>query len=273
MKKMEKILLPVLVLTALMLSALWISEQRTSTRLSRELRAKEDELDSVQALRTGLADANKQLMSRLENLQQTVVQQEIRISQRPPEEVERLPEWEFLPILEEAEEEEPIQGNRSRELGEEALTPEQLAEREERRAEREKRREEFRERMRSDIAARKDFFSQITLDGLAPEYREAHQKLMESMTEMESLMDLISDDTLSSDERRDARRSLWRRARESSGLMSLQRDVLLNDFAEFHLGLDQENTREFIEYMQTVNQMTTGAPGRGGPPPGRGWNR
>lgn len=273
MKKIEKVLLPVIVVTALVLSVLWISEQQTSTRLSRELRETEERLDSAQAVGSGLAEANDQLLKRLETLQQTVVRQEVLYASRPVVEVEAVPEWEFLPaVVEEVEELAERNDSRNTEA-EEVLTPEQVAEREERRAEREQRREEFRQRMRTDLQRRKDFFSQITVEGLAPEYREAHEKLMQSMTEMEGLMDVMGDPSLSSEERRDAGRALWRQSREASGLMSMQRDVLLNDYAEYHLGLDQQNTQEFIEYMQTVNQMTTGSPaGRGGPP-GRGRDR
>lgn len=270
MKKIEKILLPIIVVTAVALSALWISEQQTSTRLSRELREKEEQLDSVQAARSGLAEANDQLLKRLETLQQTVVRQEVLYAQRPVVEVEAVPEWEFLPAVVEEVEEVAERGDFRNTGEEEVLTPEQIAEREERIAEREKRREEFRQRMREDLQTRKNFFSQITLEGLAPEYQEAHEKLMQSMTEMERLMEVMADPSLSSEERRDAGRTLWRQSRETSGLMSMQRDVLLNDYAEFHLGLDRQNTQEFIEYMQTVNQMTTGSPaGRGGPGRGR----
>lgn len=275
MKKFEKILLPVIVVSSVVLSMLWILEQQTTTRLSRELREIEDQLDSVQAVRSGLAEANDQLQKRLETLQQTVVQQEVRYAQRPVMEVEAVPEWEFLPaVVEEVDEWSERTNPRNLDREEEVLTPEQIAEREERRAEREQRREEFQQRMRTDLQTRKDFFSQITVEGLSLEYREAHEELMQSMTEMEKLMDVVGDPSLSAEERRDAGRTLWRRSREASGLMSMQRDVILNDYAEYHLGLDQQNTQEFIEYMQTVNQMTTGAPaGRGGPPPGRGWNR
>jgi uncharacterized protein YoxC len=270
MTKIEKILLPVIVVAAAVVSVLWISEQQTSMRLSRELREKEDELESVQAVRRGLKQANEQLLTRLDSLQQTVVLQEHRFAQRPVVEVEAVPEWEFLPTVEEVED---LAASNNSQDEEQTLTPEQVAEREERRAEREERREEFRDRMRTDLQTRKDFFSQITVDGLAPEYQESHRNLMRGLTAIEALMDQMADTSLSTDERRELGRNLWQQSREVSNLMTMQRDVLLNDFAEYHLGLNQESTREFIEYMQTVNQMTTGSAGRGGPPPGRGRNR
>jgi hypothetical protein len=150
-------------------------------------------------------------------------------------------------------------------------TPEEIAaqEEEEKRRqewqeERERRRAEFRERISNEIDMRKAFFAQIPTEGLAEEYQESHARLMEALDEVQAKMDVFGNSEMDRNERRAAMREMWQTGQEISGLMTMQRDVLLNDYAQQALGLNENQTQEFIEYMQTVDQMTTTDMMRGG---------
>jgi len=267
MTKIEKILIPVILLAALGSLGLWMNELKTSTVLSRELQSKQQELDQAEAVKRGLQTANNQLQARLNKVEAAAVALRSFSRRNDPlfEEITEPSEVSLaLEFVETPEsDEDPNQPT--------ILSPEEVAAKKERdekrqaeRAEREQRRKEFRERVTSELAVRMDFFSQINTDGLAPEYVEAHQKLMESLMTTGVLIEQISDPDLSREERREIGRDLWGKSREIEEYMDMQRDVLLNDYAELSLGLTGEQTQAFIQYMQTVNEMTSGSPMRGG---------
>ncbi len=264
MTKIEKILLPVVIVAAAGMCVLWINEQQSNKKLTHQLQSKESELQQVDADRRGLLKANDQLLGRLSQVEKAAA--ELKAAPRPIAVDEEIEEIDLPPAF---VEETP----RSRENDQEPtiLSPEELAEkqkrdeeREARMVEREKQRKEFQERVTADIQNRRAFFSQINTDGLSPEYQAAHQDLMERLDVTEVLMNKMADPELSRDERREVGRELWGQSREMGELMDMQRDVLLNDYAELSLGLSREKTQEFMDYMETVNQMTSGSPMRGG---------
>lgn len=105
----------------------------------------------------------------------------------------------------------------------------------------------------------------INTEGLAPKYAEANTRLIEAMGEMQMRLQEFGNPELSRDERRELGRSMWQSGREISELMDMQKEVLLYDYAELELGLDESRTQEFLNYMQTVETYTTlPRPGRGG---------
>lgn len=273
MTKIEKILLPLTGGAGVVLCVLWINAQQANMKLTRDLQVKESELSQTVAEKKGLLQANDQLLSRLRTVEQAAAA--LKNAPRPiVEQTEEETAMETLvmdpaPPMDSGVEEDSQEPT--------ILTPEQLAEKKQReeeraaqQAEREQRRKEFQERVVADIQNRREFFGQINTEGLAPEYQEAHQKLIQSLNTVEGLMSQISDPELSRDERREIGRELWGQSREIQGLMDMQRDVLLNDYAELSLGLTPDQTREFMEYMETVNQMTSGSPMRGSGGRGRG---
>lgn len=143
-------------------------------------------------------------------------------------------------------------------------TPEEEAAQQAEREEREQRREEWRERrdayrlqMVNDLQDRREFFSVMSLEGLSPEYAEANVRLIEAMGEMQAGLAALSDSDLDREGRRNLQRSLRQTRREVDELMGLQKDILLFDYAESQLRLDDTQTREFLDYMRSVDAYTT----------------
>jgi hypothetical protein len=136
-------------------------------------------------------------------------------------------------------------------------TPEEEAERAARRAEREQQREEMRQQMTMELQERREFFSQISLEGLSPEYAEANLRLIEAMGEMQVLLTEISQEGLTRDQRREIWSGMRENSREVRRLMGTQKDILLFDYAEVELGLDAEQKQQFLDYMRMIDTYTT----------------
>jgi uncharacterized coiled-coil DUF342 family protein len=250
---------------------MFVSEQKQSRELASQLNQVESQLEEVEARRSGLEQANEELRKKME---QTNNAPPLFTLGNDEEEVESDTVVETLVGRDRSDmritrvdepADEDVEGEKPE------LTPEQIAAREEReqrmqawREEREKRREEFRDRVSSEVQERKNFFRQISTEGLAPEYKEAHARLLTAMDEVDAGMQQLANSELTRDERRTVMRELYQKSREISGLMDMQRDVLLNDYAQQALGMDGKQTQEFIDYMQTVNEMTSSSMMRGG---------
>jgi hypothetical protein len=269
MRKIERILLPTIILATGGMCFLWVNEQQVTTKLARELQARETELEDVQAARKGLAQANNQLQLKLSTLERTALTVRPNFTRMELElDAEDGPPSTTLPSFE-----DPLPQSTEDPNTPTILSPEEVAakkqqeeERAQRDAERTERRREFQERVTTDIQTRRNFFSQINTDDLAPEYQEAHLKLLQAFDTSETLLAQLSNPDLNREERREIGREMWQEMRGMGDLMDMQRDVLLNDYAELSLGMSREQTQEFITYMQTVNEMTSGRPGgsRGG---------
>ncbi|MGA0334354.1 MAG: hypothetical protein ACO3NW_10405, partial [Kiritimatiellia bacterium] len=212
MTKIEKILIPVILVAAACISLLWLEAHRKNTALARELQEKESALDQVEAVRRGLESANDQLQARLNQMELAAMALQSR-----PERAASLPE-EDIPFADEILPEPLPQTTLRTENRDQPtiLSPEEQAEKEKRdaereaqRAEREKRREEYRQRVNEDIRNRMEFFSQINTEGLAPEYVEAHRKLLASLENSALLMEQMAQPDLTREERRDLGRQLF----------------------------------------------------------------
>ncbi|MCC5843321.1 MAG: hypothetical protein JJU05_03630 [Verrucomicrobia bacterium] len=266
MKKMFRYILPVLVVS-LALGAGLFHQARVVGAMSRQLERLEGENRALTAERNGLREANADLMGHLErtrrltaNLPEPMMApMSMRFAELPP-----VMEEEFIEMV---ELEEP-----DRELTpeEQAAREERLAEREARRAEWQARREEMRERVITEAQDRREFFEQVSLEGLAPEYVAGHQRLLEAMDEVQVRMAALSDPDLNREEQRDMRRELGQLGRELNGLMGMQREILLNDYAQA-MGFQGADARVFIDSIETINEMTNargliwgGGRGRGG---------
>jgi len=268
---MKKTMLTAMVLMAVVSAVFGIGYLRVSNgvgTLARRVEQLEGENRVLTAERNGLREANADLMGHLErsrrltaNLPEPVMApMSMRVAELPP-----VMEDAFMEMV---ELEEPDQ----------ELTPEEqaerearLAEREARRAEWEARREAMRERVITETQDRRTFFEQVSLEGLAPEYVAGHQRLLEAMDEVQVRMAALSDPELTREEQRDMRRELGELGRELNGLMGMQREILLNDYAQA-MGFQGADARVFIDSIETITEMTNargliwggGRGGRGG---------
>lgn len=270
MTKIEKILIPTILLAAGAMCALWINAQHANSQLARALQDKQTELEEVDAARKGLVQANDQLQSRLSQVERAAAA--LKAAPLPIVVTTDAAEYGEEELLSASEIERVVTLKDSQaatiptaqEIAEQKEREEARAQRD---AERAQQREEFVTRAQNDLRERRAFFSQINTEGLAPEYIEAHEKLMVSLETTEALIQQMANPDLDREAMRDLGRELWGQAREMGGLMEMQREVLLNDYAELSLGLSREQTQEFMNYMETVSKMTSGSPMRGG---GRG---
>jgi len=269
MSRFLKSVLGLLCLLVVVAGGLAVLERRESASLARELRSARSEVSELRALNEGLEEAVADLRDQLNTLRNEPA---VFLTMANPE-----TDSEYREDLEEEEGADDWNGPQEANGPRPTLTPEEKVEQEEReerrrewREERERRRKEFRERMTEELAYRKQFFSQVSTEGLAPEYREAHTQLLASMDRMQGVMRELGNPELERGERRELMREIFRLTRDTGELMDMQRDVLLNDYAQQALGLGDAETREFIDYMQTVNEMTNPAPMHGG---GRGGGR
>ncbi len=239
---------------------LWMSESMDNVQLSGDLALARDELAAAESTVQGLKKRNRLLQLQLQQLPLLEFQEDIeaesagRSRRLPSTDMGEDPEEETISAAADGA------GERDRESSDSSepeRTPEEEAERAARWAEREQRRQESRLQMAGDLQDRREFFSQIPLEGLTPEYAEANVRLIEAMGEMQVMLAEMSQEGLS----RDDRREIWGRLRENSRevrrLMDTQKEVLLYDYAEVELGLDAEKKQEFLDYMNTIEAYTT----------------
>lgn len=263
MTKLETFGLPLVGCAMLMFGALWIREVRSNGQLSRDLQRAGDELQDRDAQLEGLQRANDRLQNRLREvpvLTVTGVEALVSAQAADPEE-QPSSEWERM-----MEDPETLEDSWSEDTDSSPeLTQEEQEERELRQLERAERRREFRLQIMDDLQARREFFSLINTEGLSPEYAESNRRLIEAMGEMQVQVQEMSNPDLTRQQRRELGRSMWQASREISELMDIQKDVLLFDYAELELGLDDQRMQEFLDYMKTVEAYTTlPRPGRRG---------
>jgi hypothetical protein len=268
---MQKITMAALIFMAAVSVVFGVGYMRVSNgvgTLAQRVDQLEGEKRALEAERNGLREANADLIQHLEQTR--------RLAVHLPEPVVEPSRMRFmdLPPVEDGDAEFDavvFEGNTEREL-----TPEERAEREAREQEREERRqawqerrEAMRERAIDEAQVRREFFELVSLEGLAPEYVEAHQRLLAGMDEVQVRMAALNDPDLSREEQREIRRELGQLGREISGLMNTQREILLNDYAQA-MGFQGADARVFIDAIETINEMTSlrgllWGGGRGGP--------
>lgn len=255
-------------LVAITLGVLWFQGHTNQQDLASRFNELESSHDQVVAERNGLRDANAALRTQLDtlrnqplsitNITRTTVAPALAVI--PGQQMED-PESGRDPVQELASRQDPAPRP--------TRTPEEEAAREQRQQEWQQRRQEMQARLSAAAQDRKSFFQQVPTEGLAPEYLASHQRLVQALDEIDILMARRNDESLSSEDRRAARGQMFDLMHEVQELMGTEREILLSDYAT-GLGLQGQDTDQFIEYMQTINEMTT-APrmfgGRGG---GRG---
>lgn len=262
----------VLAAATLALAVTLTREKNESEEMARRLEAARSELADVVSIKDGLEEANADLRERVETLREAPPLATLNASriEDAVSEAEMASARDMRQAQFADDEEDEVDEEAREPTPEEIAAQEERAERRRQRIEeRQRRRAEFSERVQTEIDHRKAFFSQISTEGLAPEYKEAHERLMASLDEAREKMAALTSEDLSRRERWQMMREMRGDARELSNLMDMQRDVLLNDYAQQALGLDGEQTQGFIDYMKTVEEMT----GFGGIMRGRGRGR
>lgn len=229
--------------------ALWLNGEAKVTSLTHAKVQLEEEIEILKKTNDGMEAANEALRNRktpTDLPQPIVVVQEERpapskLEMAPSREPENNPDGE----------------------PEAQRSPQEIAEQERREQEREQRRQEWagrREQMREQLTRstqdRIDYLSQISTEGLAPEYVESHNRLIQALQEGDALIQQMGNEELS----RDDRRNMYRGMRELSGeidrLMKVEREILYSDLANSY-GMDTDTSAEFIETLNGINDMTT----------------
>lgn len=138
---------------------------------------------------------------------------------------------------------------------------------------------EMRERLQalSDMAQdRLDFITQISVDGLAPEYLENHLELIQRMVFFNDALQQISENPESM-ESLALIPQVFANLRGLDEMLALQRTVLLDDLAS-DMGYEGEDADQFVESIARITEVTTLPPpsffrqgsgamdGGGGPP-------
>lgn len=272
MKKTLILALP-FVVVSLVLGVGYFQQVQGVNTLERQVERLGDEKRTLEAERNGLREANEDLLRHLDetrrmtaNLPDPVMEpMSLRFAELPP-----VMEAEFFEVVTFEEQDRELTPE------EEAAREERRQQAEARRAEWQQRREQMRERAISTAQERREFFEQVSLEGLAPEYRQSHQRLLEAMDEVQVRMAALSTPDLTREEQREMRQNLGQLGREIHGLMGVQREILLNDYAQA-MGYQGADARVFIDSIETINEMTNargliwgGGRGRGGPPGGGG---
>ena len=139
-------------------------------------------------------------------------------------------------------------------------------------------REAFRTRAVQHVDGQMDFFNSLNTEGLPQEYVNNHAALVEKLSEFQQLMNRINTDPASTQDDGVSRRELWESMREIGPMLDMERQVVLSDLAN-QLGYNQQEARDFIEYLDYIDEMTSprgimrnfggGGPRGGGPRGGR----
>jgi len=265
-----KLILSSLGVFTVVFGSLWVREHGKSAFLASLNQTLTVDNVKLHAERNGLRAANEDLWRQLEDMRNLTANLPEPYMEPLPQPVTLLPpaaieEEGRLAVMERAE-------ARERTPEEEAAREQRRQEWEARRTEMEQRRADFRNQIVSESQFRREFFSQISTDDLAPEYKASHERLLGMMEQTEGVVAALSDPELSGEEQRELRRDLGRMAVEMQGLLRTQREILLNDYAQA-LGFHGQEARQFIDYLETIQQMTSMGGmmrGAGGPPRGQG---
>lgn len=117
-------------------------------------------------------------------------------------------------------------------------------------------RKEKRMQLMEGLQERKEFFAQIPLEGLAPEYRASQLQLLSELDRIQTLISDLDQAGMNSKEGNRLFKEAHAKIQVARQLMTDQREVLLYDFAQLNLGLNAEQTQSFLEYMDKTKQLT-----------------
>jgi len=118
----------------------------------------------------------------------------------------------------------------------------------------------YNQRLMEQYAIRRGFFAQVPQEVLSPEYLEANQQILAALDDIQKNMSELVNPELEYEERRRLNTDVFLIARDVSALMDKQRDILLNDYGQLRLGLSAEQTQHLVEYINTVNELSSITP-------------
>lgn len=133
--------------------------------------------------------------------------------------------------------------------------------------------------MRTRAKDRIEFLASVNTEGLSPEYAQNHEQLVDKLQFMNRAMNAIMQDP-ESESSRELRGQMREGFREMGEMMEMEKEVLLADLAS-NLGYEADESQDFIEYVDYINEVTsmrgvvggrgfTGGGDRGGDRGGRG---
>jgi hypothetical protein len=140
----------------------------------------------------------------------------------------------------------------------------------------EKQRAEFRDRIKSAATDQVNFLESVDISRWSAEHQENHARLLANIA---AFTEAMTQRTPSA-EGEDGRRAMFERMRETGELMETEQSLLLYDTAQ-QMGFDEKGSKQFVEYIQTIQKATSprgffpgfgGHGGRGGGNGGDGGN-
>ncbi|MFC1453277.1 hypothetical protein ACFLSJ_08050, partial [Verrucomicrobiota bacterium] len=128
-----------------------------------------------------------------------------------------------------------------------------------------KQRAEFRERLEVNAGDQYTFLSAVDVSGWPEELQDNHAKVLETVAVVYDAISRASTNGVG--EASDVRRRMFRQLRDSREMFAAEREMLLYDAAQ-QMGFDDGESRQFVEYIQTVDNATSarGLFRRSGPP-------
>jgi hypothetical protein len=132
-------------------------------------------------------------------------------------------------------------------------------------AEIEKQRAEFRDRIKTAAADQVNFLTSVDVSRWSAEQQENHARLLANIAAFTDAMTQRNQPAATDG------RSMWDKIRETGELMETEQNLLLYDAAQ-QMGFDEKGSKEFVDYIQTIQKATSprgffpgfGHGGRGG---------
>jgi hypothetical protein len=115
-----------------------------------------------------------------------------------------------------------------------------------------KERQDFQERLAENAVDQHDFLSKVDVSSWPSELQENHAKVLETVAKITEVLRQPSD----SEESRGTRREMFRQFRDTMDMFEKERSMLLYDAAQ-QIGFDNEGSREFVDYVETINDVTS----------------
>lgn len=113
-----------------------------------------------------------------------------------------------------------------------------------------------REHIKNTLAKQSAFAVNIDTSKMTEEQVENHEKLLELLSANWEYTQVIESTDSTPEEQQEARRGLMRNAWTMGGLLESERQAALSDLAT-SLGYDQEETTDFVQTVEYINDMTS----------------
>ena len=111
----------------------------------------------------------------------------------------------------------------------------------------------FREQVKTAVNDQVAFLEEVDITGWSPEDQESHRKLIALIRD---LSDAFLGETPPNFADAEIRQTLFGQLREAGELLEQERTLLLRDTAR-RMGYDEDGAREFVEYIETINRVTS----------------